>query len=280
MAKIRWVIVVILFFLLFIFRNQLQYSGNDFKIATLSDDGITLRLISSERKLMNVLTIGEEVPIWVPKGMGWYQAGRIKKLLLSEKKMDLVNDLFFYNFGFIPDVIILGEPENWINSGQVINKWGWLNYLNYRGVSEEMINRSEVISGDNREKLEEYLNESGQRDFADSRMLREDLRISIYNTSLVGGMANFVAKNLELSGLTVVGIDNFEGGVEKCKLVYGNKADVSYGFEVMKRQFADCQEEKNEKLGENEVELYLGDGFAQMLNYESYKTVNSDQSQN
>ena len=125
---------------------------------------------------------------------------------------------------------------------------------------------------ENIEDLTIFMNKVASRDFADNRLLREDLRISIYNASGLSGMASFIGRNLQWSGLTVVGIDNYPDPIAKCKMVVGAKVANSYGFEILKNRFPECENYQNEKLGEMEVELYFGDSFAQMLNYQSYNS--------
>jgi hypothetical protein len=151
----------------------------------------------------------------------------------------------------------------------VIADWGVINYLRYILTKSKMMVKQETISTDLKNQTD-FLNEIIPRDFADSRLLTEDLRLSIYNVGQSQGLANFMSRILEWSGLTVVGVDNYGGEVTDCLINYGGEVDGTYGFKIIKKEFGDCQFQKNQDLEGMGVEFYFGDGYSQMLNYPSY----------
>ena len=253
-------------------NSNYRLTDNDFRVATVDDNGLILRSVSVQRKMINELDIDKGVSVWIPYGMGWYQSDKVKKILDQEKKQDLASDIFFYNFGFVPDIVIFNNSDNWDSDWQVIKKWGWANYLRYRLVNSNIMIKKESVKEDLL-KSNDFLNEIIPRDLADSRLLREDLRISIYNLGESDGLANFMSKILEWSGLTVVGIDNLPENVDNCLVSYGEETENTYGFKTLKNKFGICKFEKNMSLGKGEVELYFGDKYSQMLNYQSYKQV-------
>jgi len=273
MTKNKIYILVIVGVILIIFgcvyREKLRLTNNDFRVGIVSQNGIVIKSISKDRNMINTLQVGSEVPVWIPRGMGWYNAGKIAKLLGQENKPELLSEVLFYNFGFVPDVVLTNQNANLFFNWQVCQKWGWLNYLGFWITSGQMMVKEEEYN-QNIDDLTVYMGKVASRDFADNRLLREDLRISIFNASGLSGMASFIARNLQWSGLTVVGIDNYPDSIAKCKIVFGTKAASSYGFEMLKNRFPECENSQNDKLGEMEVELYFGDSFAQMLNYQSY----------
>ena len=267
----RLLLGVFLLCLTVVVVNYFKLDDNDFKIGVISNEGISLRNISLQRKMVNYLEVGGEVPVWIPRGLGWYQANKINKLLVQEKKEDLADQIFFYNFGFIPDVVVTGESKDWLYDMRIIKKWGWLSYVRYRFNSSGLLDNTNTIKGDLIEATE-TLGEVIQRDFADNRLLREDLRITVYNNSQISGVASVIARNLEWAGMTVVGVENYSEQITGCKITYGENADNSIGLKYLRNTFSECVVENDVKLGKMEVELYVGEEYARMLNYESYKT--------
>lgn len=51
--------------------------------------------------MISELRVEDEVPVWVPEGMGWYRSDKIRRLLTQEKKEALMPKLVFYNFGVV-----------------------------------------------------------------------------------------------------------------------------------------------------------------------------------
>jgi hypothetical protein len=245
-------------------------NNNDFKMAIVGDNGIMIRSVSWQRGMVNELWVDGGVEVWVPGGMGWYQSDKIGKLLNQEKKTYLANEVMFYNFGFVPDIVVWGNDDNWLSNAAVIKKWGIANYLKFLAVKPRMMVKQETINT-NLTAEQDFLNEVIQRDFADSRLLGEDLRLTVYNVGQSQGLANFMARILEWSGFEVVGVDNYAGEIkDDCLVNYGQAAETSYGLKILKKEFGNCQFQKDEELDPMTVELYFGDSYSQMLNYQSY----------
>ena len=239
-------------------------NDRDFKLGLLTDKGIGIISVSKERKMINELTMAPETMIWVPKGLGWYRSDRILKLLKQENKMNLAKDLFFYNFGLVPDIVLdTNSFDGWENNWQVISKWGGWNWLRFKWQEGQMRYKQENQKSD----FDEIL----PRDFSDSQMAKENLRVSIYNASNSTGLASFMAKILEWSGLTVVGVENYPIQIENCKVVFSNKEKTLIGKTFLQDRLGECSMEESTELLEANVEIYFGEKFAQMLNYQSYK---------
>ena len=275
--KYKWLVVGLLGLLVVAWGINLvreeknRWNNDDFKMAFVSDNGLILRTVSWQRGMVNEMDIDGKTSVWIPEGMGWYQSNKIGRLLKQENKESLASKMFFYNLGFVPDVVVFGDGDNWLGDKSVTQKWGILNTLRYWYFGPKMMVKQESIKGDLLNQPED-LGDVVQRDFADSRLLKDDLRLTVYNESQYSGMASFVAKALEWSGLTVVGIENNVGTIDKtCVVDFGAKADKTAGFEVLKLEFEECSFAKDKELNENEAELYIGDKFSQMLNYPSYK---------
>jgi hypothetical protein len=247
-------------------------SVEDFRVLTVDDSGIVLRSVSWERKMTNELRVKADVRVWVPKGMGWYRSDKIKKLLFQQNKQSLADDLSFYNFGFIPDVVVFGSDTNWIYNPDVIKKWGVVNYLRYLVNNEKLMVKDETVNGD-LIKESDFLNNVIQRDLADSRLLKEDLRLIVYNQGQSNGLAGFISRILEWSGFTVVGVENSGGDIDGCQVNFGSKSSVTYGLNIIRKEFPECKFIESGDIGEMEVELYFGDKYSQMLNYQSYYSL-------
>ena len=255
--------VLILTIVIFWFKKN-WFDNRDFKLGLLTNQGVEIVSVSKERRMINQLTISPESMVWVPKGLGWYRSDRILKLLNQENRMDLATDLFFYNYGLVPDLVLnLDSDDNWENNWQVVNKWGILNWLRFKLQEGQMRYKQETQKSD----FDEIL----PRDFSDSLMIKEDLKVSIYNASDNMGLASFMAKLLEWSGLTVVGIENYPSQIDNCKLEVprGEKTTVGVGF--LASRLKECVVEESAELPSGNVEIYFGEKFAQMLNYQSYK---------
>jgi hypothetical protein len=252
-------------------REIKKWNNDDFKMAVVGDGGIMIRSVSWQRGMVNELWVNGEVSVWIPRGMGWYQSSTIEKLLSQEKKGYLADEIMFYNFGFVPDLVVLGNDKDWLSNIEVIKRWGVENYLRFLLTKSRMMVKREVIDIVLTKEVD-FLNEIIQRDFADSRLLTEDVRLTVYNVGQSQGLANFMARILEWSGFSVVGVDNYAGEVaDSCLINYGEMVDNTYGFKIIKKEFSDCRFQKNQELDPTAVELYFGDSYSQMLNYPSYK---------
>lgn len=266
--------LLILFLLLFLILLSFVIHRDkdeklDYKLGILANDGIALVSISKERKMINVLNLDKETEVWIPGGMSWYQNSKVKNILEQEKKISIVKDVFWYNFGFFVDkVLVLDSVDNWKNNSVLIKNLGLFNWINYKFNYGKMLLKPEEIKG----KLDEnelLLDEIMVRDFSESKLNNEELRLSVFNNTSQNGMAAFISKRLEWSGFSVISADNNNEKIEKCLIVYGNKTDLSYGFRMINKIF-DCDKKYNENLNENELELYFGDSLASMIKYSSY----------
>ena len=249
--------------------REKKINGWDFKVGVVADDGLELVSISNERKMVNVLELEKGSALWMPEIGKWRNSEEIKKDLEGEKKIKLAKEIYWYNFGFWPDkILFLDSIEQWSNPIVLIKNWGFVNWLVYRWDYNKMFVKQEKISG-NLEDNELKLDEMMMRDFAESRINKEDWRVSVFNNTSESGLANFMAKRLEWAGFSVVGADNNADEVEECLIVYGKKANLSYGWEMINNIY-NCEKKSSDNLNENEVELYFGDKLASMIQYSSY----------
>jgi len=250
-------VISLLFFLFFYKKNN---KGSDFKISILADDGVGLVSISKERKMINVLKIDPEAKIWIPKGLGWYRNVVIKKILEQEKKIDLFDDIVFYNFGYKADKMMrLKNVDDWKN----VYWWRLFFYNNFL-TKEEIVKNDIDLSDD-------FLDEVMVRDFSETKIIEEDLKISITNISEVTGLANFMSKRLERLGFSVVSVGNDIGGNSKqCQILYGFDVAETYSLSFIKKIIPDCMAKENLDLNSNEIEIYFDDKFSSMIEYPSY----------
>lgn len=241
----------------------------DYKLGILANDGMVLVSISKDRKMINVLNLDKETEVWIPGGMSWYKNTKVRNILEQEKKMIIAKDVFWYNFGFFTDkVLVLNSVNDWKNNGVLIRNLGPFNWLWYKFNYGKMLLKTEKINGKLNEN-EIILDEVMVRDFSESKLNNEELRLSVFNSTSQNGMAAFISKRLEWCGFSVISADNNNEKVEKCLIVYGNKTDLNYGFRMINKIF-NCDKKYNENLNENELELYFGDSLASMIKYSSY----------
>jgi len=249
-------------------------TNQDLRIAYIDDGGIVLKSISNQRRMVNIARVNADVSVWIPGGLGWYEAGKIKKLLEQENKRTLGKDIMFFNFGFNPNIVKYSSEESaqdWWQMGKV---WGWGNFFKYslKG-NGGLMTKEERITGQLAAERD-FLTTIMQRDFADSQVIEEGIKASVYNRGNANGLAGTVARNLEWAGLTVYGVEsvNQENGSDKCQLIFGDKVKETKTGELLKSVFPGCIETTDPLLTDKEVELYLTDKYAEMINYQSYNT--------
>ena len=254
--------IILLLFLAFLMSINFLIKENndknlDHKLGIIAKDGITLVSISSERKMINVLNLGEEA------------SNQFKNILGKEKNMELIKHIFWYNFGFFPDEILtLGLTNQWKDNNVLINNLGFFNWLKYKKDYGKMLLKQEKINGllkDNGLILDEIL----VRDFSESKLNNEELRLSIFNNTNESGLASFMTKRLEWSGFSVVSTDNDVQKINNCLIIYGKMVDQNYGWKMINKIF-DCDKKFDENLNESELEIYFGDNLASMIKYSSY----------
>jgi hypothetical protein len=253
----------------FIKKSNDKNENLDYKLGIIGTDGMALVSISNERKMINVLNLGSEVDVWVPNGISWVNSTKIKNILEQEKKIDLSKDIFWYNFGFLTDkILFLNSVNDWEKDSTLINNLGFLDWVKYKINYGKMLLKREKLNG-NLVDNNLFLSEIMVRDFSESKLNNEELRLSIFNNTSESGLANFMTKRLEWSGFSVVSADNNDEKIDKCLIVYGDKVDQNYGWKMINEIF-DCDKKYDQTLNENELQLYFGDKFASMIKYSSY----------
>jgi len=258
--KIILALSLILFFLTVILITSLKKKtegASDYKIGILADDGIAMVSISKERQMVNYLSLSDDSQIWIPGGMGWYRNQVIKKFLLQEKKVNLFKDILFLNFGFVADkVVVLNKTSDWQQ------KFWWLILRN-----NDLIRKTEKLQG-NVDKNEAFLDKIMPRDFSETKVVNDDLKLSIINSSNVNGLANFMTKQIERAGFSVVSITDGDD-LDKCKLLYGQGVEKTFSWKILENMF-DCETESDSSINEGEVEFYLGENLAEVIKYSTY----------
>lgn len=250
------ILLVLVGFLLF---RKKQEQGSDFKIGILADDGVALVSISKERKMINVLKIDPEAKLWIPAGLGWYRNIAIKKILQQEKKINLLNDIIFYNFGYKSDKLLyLKTIDDWKN----VYWWKLMFYNNF-------LTKEEIVKNDI-DLSEDLLDEVMIRDFTQIKVIEEDLKLSIINITEIGGLANFMTKRFERLGFSVILVGNDNSGEKKvCQILYGKETANTYSLSLIKKVI-NCEAKEDLGLNGNEVEIYFDDHFSTMIEYPSY----------
>jgi len=247
----------------FFLIKKTSIKGDDFKLAILADDGVALVSISPERKMINTLRLKDDARLWIPGGLGWYRNVVIKGLLKQEKKMDLVDELFFYNFGFKADrILVLDKIDDW-----KIKYW-----FKYRLNSSKMLLKEELINGDIAAE-ENLLDEVMVRDFSETNLAKEDLKLSVFNLTNINGLANFMARRFEWLGFSVTSTESLvDMEVDSCLIKYGSEVDKSLGWKTI-NELITCKKEYDENLNKGEIEFYFGDNFSSVIKYPSYNNI-------
>jgi hypothetical protein len=273
MKKFRIVLPIIIIGLLFVVYKYINggWDGkNDVRMAIVTPDEVGVVVISPERKMVSVLKIDGKEKIWIPGGMGWYQSNRFKKIVEQEKIYGKAFEVFFYNLGFLTKhVLYLDQLDDWQKNEVLWQYLGGLRgFVRYKMMNDRFIFKDDSITSDLINK-EGSLDEMMPRDFADNRLLDDNIRVSLINTTAETGMANFVGNRLSWAGFSVVAIENSTDQVENCLLVFGVGSEISYTGKMIKEIFG-CQTKTDDSLGSQEIELYLGQKMAEMIKYSSY----------
>lgn len=253
-------VVLIILAILGIVKNR-KNKGDDYRIGIFADDGIAMVSISKSRRMVNFLQLNSEAKVWIPEGMGWYRSEVVSKILNQENKKDLSKDILFYNFGFTADkVVFLKKMDSWRT------KFWWKTKFN------NLISKNETLEKDS-DVQSDWLNEVMLRDFSESKILKEDLKISIINISKENGLAGFITDNLERLGFSVVWVSTGDGeGINSCTILHGDEVEETYSWSLLKRFFGDkCKGVKDLSLNSGEVEFYFDDKFAEVIKYSTYK---------
>lgn len=234
--------------------------GSDYKIGILADDGIAMVSMSRERQMINYLSLSNDSQVWIPGGMGWYRNQVIKKVLTQEKKVNLLKDILFFNFGFVVDkTVVLNKTNDWQQ------KFWWLL------VSKNNLIRKNEILKDDTDVSEVFLDQIMPRDFSETKVVNDEVKISVVNVSGTDGLANFITKRLERAGFSVISVDSEDGRkLDKCVMVYGDGVEGTFSWLVLKSLF-ECDSQKDLTLNGNEIELYLDEKFSEVIKYSTYK---------
>ena len=260
--RILWLMILLLLILtvvLSLFFKQTE-KGSDFRVGVMADNGLAIVSISKGRQMVNVLKIEPDSQIWIPKGMGWYRAEVVKKILQQEKKESLFSDVLFYNFGFVADKVV---------SVKKIDDWKGKFWFKLRQASN-YLNKEEWLKGD-MDKNDDFLDRVMVRDFSETRLVDEDLKLSVINLSEANGLANFMTKRIERMGFSVISVSSDEEmKLDKCKILYSNGVEKTFSWILVDKLF-DCDKTNDTSLNENEIEFYFDDNFSTMIKYPSYK---------
>ncbi|MFZ2153095.1 MAG: hypothetical protein WAV41_03490 [Microgenomates group bacterium] len=246
-------------------------TSSDFRIAYINSKGVQIESISVQRRMINKLIIPETVEMWIPGGLGWYESGKLAKLLKQEKQEKRIGDILWKNLGYDANIVVFDEKKSfrdWIN---MLKLWGGSNFLKYILMESNLLTKQEVVKGQ-LTMIGDFLAEIMSRDFADSQVMEEAAIVSVYNTGNSKGLASLVARNLEWSGLTINSVRNEapEMSFDRCLVIYGENSRVLEAQKMIAKYFGECNLIKKSILNSQEVEFYVNDKYAEMINYNSY----------
>lgn len=241
---------------------------DDYRLAVFSPEKIILVSISPQRGLVNELTVGEGINLWIPEGLGWYQTNRIDRLLTQEDKWGLAAKVAFYNYGFWPQqVVVTDQADNWDSWMLLAKNTGIINAIHLKLVLNSLLYRNDDISSDPDKDttLDEWL----VRDYADTNWLDNESKITIINASDDRGVADWLARRLTWMGLSVVDTESGEGQTD-CRIRVANDQSPKPAVAFLKTVLNGCTEEASEQLNPDEVEVVVGKNWVKMLQYSSY----------
>ena len=242
----------------------------DLRIGIVDNNGLRIINISPERRMINVLKVSGEDEIWIPEGLGWYRADKVRGVLAQENKKGLLKKVFFYNFGFNPDRIWdENDAENWMDGNNIIKQMGIGNYLVFEKQSWSMVVNETDIKGNLDSELT-LLQNVIPRDFSDREQTIQESRIGVYNSSQEDKLASFLADRIEWAGLNVTTVENSMENIDKCLVVTKDFKTVSKATMGLIRQIFECQEKTDPEVNDNEIDLYFGEGYVSMLKYNNY----------
>jgi len=271
--KINLVLIILssLFILIIIIKGIIgtnkTNNGLDFKFGIINKDGLELVSISNERKMTNDLIVKGETKVWSIDDGKWIESRELWNMSKNDDKV--LKNIFWYNFGFNANkILVFEEKEQWKDDFNLIKIIGIKNWIKYRIDSDQMLFKRENIDKNLKEN-ESFLDEVMSRDFADSKLVNEETRLSVFNTTNEEGLANFISKRLEWSGFLVIGSSTSEEKIDKCLILYGDGVEASFGWQVINKVF-DCEKKYDGGLNKDEMELYFGDNFATMIKYPEY----------
>jgi len=275
MSRKLWLIVGVILFMVSIFGLSKKIwpdrrLGADVRLICLGENSLEMVSLSKERNMINRIKIGNEVEIWIPGGLGWYRIGSLQKLLDQEKNSEKIYEIGFYNFGFLADDYVRIDETGCGNDSQYIKVMGVWNWLSFKFNRDNYLLKEEEIT--DLERDSQNLMEVLSRDMSDSRILDEGVRLGVYNNSQESGLAGMLGNIFEMAGMAVVLVDSGEQeGGEVCELRYKDEDFLtSSSFKLLKKGLG-CVEKVDERVVEGEVEIYLNQAYAEMINYPSYR---------
>jgi len=273
--KLVWLglvgLIGIIVFLVDIRRGLRIFFKDDYRIAVLADNGMSLVNVSPNRGMVNVLYFSDkDTYIWVPSGYGWYRTDKISGLLKQEKKRELDSDVFFYNFGFRADAVIwVTDLNNWDQWSQMSGKIGLIPSVFFKWRSSNMFFKEENITGDIWENV--ALDEILRREFSDNVLVEEGIRLSVYNATLKDSLASFLSDRLTWAGLSVLLVGDWPGGkIDKCRVIFKDNLEKTKTFAFLKDKFISCDFVSNDQMAEKEIEIIIDSVWAEMINYSTY----------
>ena len=213
---------------------------NDYRLAAVANNGVIMVNISPERRLVSIL-----------------------KTDLILKETDNLRQKVFFNYGFIPDrIMVLQNRDDWRKNLDLGR------YLWYRWQGLDILEKEEELKRE-MAKQQGFLDEVMLRDMADTKLVNSDLRVMVVNQSQENGLAAFVAARLAWAGFSVVNIANETENLEGCELAVGKMAKTLLGWQTLKSLWQ-CWVKEDDGVEDGGVELRLGSGWAKMIEYQSY----------
>ncbi len=99
--------------------------------------------------------------------------------------------------------------------------------------------------------------------FASTQIIRQNLVVTVINTTFVTGVGSRVVRSLETIGIKVQTLSTSEDNLKRCRLTYSSKVKRLSGFVLLQNLF-NCEVHINESLG-LEIKLELGLDWAGIL---------------
>ena len=212
-------LVILILGICFFWLIKRKWHNNDFKMGIVTSKQIALLSVSPGRGMINLLTVAPEVDVWLPGGMGWYPSDKVRKIYETDKNLELINKMFFYNFGFVPDkVAFLEDVSEWRN-WSLVKYMGPIDWLRYVIEQENWLYKTEVVSRGldfEKEKIDEIL----PRDFADNELQSGEIKVSVINSTEENGLGSFVADRLNWMGFSIVAVES-EANKSGCETMVG-----------------------------------------------------------
>ncbi len=241
---------------------------DDRRILVVSPESMALLTISPRRGIVNELVIHKTVKLWIPGGLGWYQTDRIYRLLVQEKKTEMLSQLAFYNFGFLPNEVIMRETvDGWDGWKSLLESSGILNGIRLKIMVDGLLVKDSQLTSDM--SPTNPIVSSLARDFADTQLLNDESRLTIINASGEDGVAEWLSLRLGWAGMTVIETQTQDIQPD-CQLVVTSEKENGVTMTWLKDQYAGCQVVYDPTVISGEIELVIGEKLTKMLEYRNY----------